>query len=127
MTFRLTEGDGMPTDQAIGLIVSFFAGAVFLLCALAPVRRRRVVAPEPPPTPAVSDADVYWPLLLGTRQRTFGRAMRLAIVEQLACAEGDWRIPILLCAREQERDLDMLAAIERALGAAVTPVIGSPQ
>lgn len=115
----------MPAAQAVGLVVSFFAGAAFLLCALAPARRRRTVAVESPAMP--SSDGIYWPVLLGTGQRTFGRAMRLAIVEQLARADGDWRIPILLCAREQERDLDMLAAIERALGTAVTPVIGTPQ
>lgn len=116
----------MPAAQAIGLIASFFAGAVFLLCALAPARRRRIVSEPPRDAARPTQDDLYWPLLLGTGQRTFGRAMRLAIVEQLARAEGDWRVPILLCAREQERDLDMLAAIERALGTAVTPVIGSP-
>lgn len=117
----------MPAAQAIGLIASFFAGAVFLLCSLAPTRRRRIALEPPRDTSRPAQSEVYWPLLLGTGQRTFGRAMRLAIVEQLARAEGDWRIPILLCAREQERDLDMLAAIERALGTAVVPVIGSPQ
>ena len=118
----------MSVAQAIGLVASFFAGAVFLLCSLAPVRRRRTIVAAPPQKmQAESGADMYWPLLLGTGQRTFGRAMRLAIVEQLARAQGDWRIPILLCAREQESDLAMLAAVERALGTAVTPVIGMPQ
>lgn len=118
----------MPAAQAVGLIASFFAGAILLLCALAPARERRVPtsAPDPAPQTRPRDDDVYWPLLLGTGQRSFGRAMRLAIVEQLGRAEGDWRIPILLCAREQECDADLLAAVERALGPSAVPIIGSP-
>ena len=119
--------------QEIGLAVSLFAGALFLLAAL---RRRpdRVPAPEAASGTALemgSDVPahppvIYWPLLLGTGQRHFDHAMRLAIVRQLAVADKDWRLPILLCAREQETDPEMLAAIEKALGDTVKPVIGSP-
>ena len=93
---------------------------------MAALRRRpdRPVEPDPQ-TPAPSP-DIYWPALLGTGQRTFDQPMRLAIVRQLAGAERDWRLPILLCAREQESDPAMLAEIDRALGSAVKPVIGSP-
>ncbi len=107
----------MPITE-IGLAVSLFAGALFLLAAL----RRR-------PEPALVDdapAEIYWPALLGTGQRDFDRPMRLAIIRQLATADKDWRLPILLCAREQETDPEMLAAIHHALGDTVKPVIGSP-
>ncbi|HEY8320585.1 MAG TPA: hypothetical protein VIG46_02170 [Candidatus Baltobacteraceae bacterium] len=105
--------------QEIGLAVSLFAGALFLLTAL----RRH---PDRPDAPASPEAGIYWPLLLGTGQRKFDRTMRLAIVRQLATADKDWRLPILLCAREQETDPEMLAAVDHALGDAVKPVIGSP-
>jgi hypothetical protein len=109
--------------QEIGLAVSLFAGALFLLAAL---RRHpdRIATPKPPTEPP--KPGVYWPLLLGTGQREFDQTMRLAIVRQLATADKDWRLPILLCAREQETDPEMLAAIHTALGDAVKPVIGTP-
>jgi hypothetical protein len=53
--------------------------------------------------------------------------MRLEIVNQLATEPGDWRVPILLCARQQERDAEMQAAITRALGKTVRPVISAPR
>jgi hypothetical protein len=105
--------------QEIGLAVSLFAGALFLLAALRGRPERATRASEPAP-------NVYWPVLLGTGQRDFDRTMRLAIVRQLAAADKDWRLPILLCAREQETDPEMLAAIAAALGDTVKPVIGSP-
>jgi len=106
--------------QEIGLAVSLFAGALFLLASL----RRH---PDRAPAPAeAAPAGVYWPVLLGTGQREFDRPMRLAIVRQLATADRDWRLPILLCAREQETDPEMLEAIRNALGDAAGPVIGTP-
>jgi len=105
--------------QEMGLAASLFAGALFLLAAL---RRHADRGPTPePPAPTI-----YWPLLLGTGQREFDQGMRLAIVRELATADKDWRLPILLCAREQETEPEMLAAIHAALGDAVRPVIGSP-
>lgn len=107
----------MSAVQVFGFAICMFAGALFLLAALIPWRTRIVggasapIAAPPPPEPVI-----YWPLLLGTGQREFDRGMRLAIVEQLGVVEDDWRTPILLCAREQERDPEILAAVERALG-----------
>jgi hypothetical protein len=103
--------------QEIGLAVSLFAGALFLLAAL-----RRHPDRVAPPAPTA----IYWPLLLGTGQREFDQPMRLAIVRQLAAADKDWRLPILLCAREQETDPEMVEAVQRALGDTVRPVIGTP-
>jgi len=106
--------------QEMGLAASLFAGALFLLAAL---RRHAERDATPPPA---TQAGIYWPLLLGTGQREFDRPMRLAIVRQLAGTDRDWRLPILLCAREQETDPEMLEAIGKALGDAVRPVIGTP-
>lgn len=107
----------MPAVQIVGFAICMVAGALFLLVALIPWRTRvahgapaPIAAPPPPPKPVI-----YWPVLLGTGQREFDRNMRLAIVEQLGRVEDDWRIPILLCAREQEHDAKILAAVERAL------------
>src|SRR6476469_11240364 len=104
--------------QEIGLAASLLAGALFLLASLRPGRAE-------PPEPMPADGGIYWPVLLGTGQRHFDRTMRLAIVAQLAQADKDWRLPILLCAREQETDPAMLDAIARALGDAAVPVIGA--
>ncbi len=106
----------MPIQQ-IGLAASLFAGVLFLLASL----RRAGPAVAPAPT-----RDIYWPLLLGTGERDFTLAMRLEIVRQVARENAQWREPILLCAREQESDAQILAAIERALGDAIKPVIGAP-
>ena len=112
--------------QEIGLAVSLLAGALFLLAALRRRPARAVALARAGEPAAASEPEIYWPALLGTGQRTFDQPMRLAIVHQLATAERDWRLPILLCAREQETDPAMLAAIESALGNAIKPVIGSP-
>jgi hypothetical protein len=107
----------MPVAQSIGFAASMAAGALFLLVALIPWRSRITQsAPAPIVTPPPSaEPRIYWPILLGTGQRDFDRGMRLAIVEQLGRVEDEWRIPILLCAREQECDEQILAAVERAL------------
>jgi hypothetical protein len=106
------------------LVSSLLAGALFLLVSLRPQRAR----PGEPPTAAPEQAaPIYWPLLLGTGQRTFGKTMRLEIINQLSTEPGDWRVPILLCAREQERDGEMQAAIARALGPIGKPVIAAPR
>lgn len=109
--------------QELGLAASLLAGVLFLLAAL----RRRPPAPEAAEAgPGDPEADIYWPALLGTGERSFDKAMRLAIVRQLAHADEAWRYPILLCAREQERDPEILAAVGAALGDAIRPVIGAP-
>jgi len=108
--------------QELGLAASLLAGAIFLLASL---RRRPGAASPPAPEPA--PREIYWPALLGTGERSFDRPMRLAIVRQLAAASEEWRCPILLCAREQETDPEIRAAIAVALGDAVRPVIGAPQ
>jgi len=107
--------------QEIGLAVSLFAGALFLLAAL-----RRHPDRAAAPVAEATASSIYWPVLLGTGQREFDQPMRLAIVRQLATADRDWRLPILLCAREQETDPEMLEAIRNALGDAGRPVIGTP-
>jgi hypothetical protein len=122
----------MPIEHVLGLAGSLFAGALFVLASLR--RRPAVLAPETPvqeaphgTTPASEPPEIYWPVLLGTGQRHFDKTMRMAIVRRLAVETADWRIPILLCAREQEDDAEMVAAIDRALGGAIVPVIGAPR
>ncbi len=117
----------MPITE-IGVAVSLFAGALFLLAALRrwPEPALKAGAAPAPLSAPPPEAKIYWPALLGTGQRDFDAPMRLAIIRQLAAADKDWRLPILLCAREQETDPEMLAAIHHALGDTVKPVIGSP-
>ena len=111
-------------ETALGLLASFLAGGLFLLASL---RSRGATPKEPAELPGEPAAGIYWPLLLGTGQRTFGKAMRLEIINQLAAEPGDWRVPILLCAREQEREPEMQAAVARALGPVARPVIAAPR
>ena len=107
----------------LALLAALLAGVLFVVVSLvrrpaAPAHEETLIAkPEP---------EVYWPLLLGTGERTFSADVRLRIVQQLGHMRDDWRVPILLCAREQERDPALLAEIERALGAQGQPVIGAP-
>lgn len=110
----------MSAAQTLGLAASFLAGIVFILAALRPFRKRVERAP-PPPEPAA-----YWPILLGTNERTFDAATRFRIVQELSSTDGDWKIPILLCAREQERDPSIRSAIDAALGVVGKAVIGPP-
>ncbi|HUZ48377.1 MAG TPA: hypothetical protein VMW12_01410 [Candidatus Dormibacteraeota bacterium] len=100
--------------QALALIASFLGGAIFVA----------VAALRPPPPVAVpiigephSPREIYWPLLLGTGERLFTREQRLSMLRELASSKTDWSIPILLCAREQELDPDLLAAIDAGLPA----------
>jgi len=83
-----------------GLIASFAAGVFLLLAAT-----------------RVSAEQIWWPLLLGTETRTLPKSDRLAIIERLGAIRDPWRDPILRCAREQERDPEMLEAISAALAA----------
>lgn len=87
------------------LAVCFVLGAAFAVVASLPRRGRR-----PPP-----DADVTWPVLLGSGQQHLDAATRLAIAKRLAARQDDWRIPILLCAQAQERDPEIFAVVDRAL------------
>ncbi len=80
------------------LLTSFAGGVVLLLAAT-----------------RANGSDIWWPLLLGTKTRTLPKSDRVAILERLATIEDSWREPILLAAREQERDSDIVALIERAL------------
>jgi hypothetical protein len=114
----------IPAETVLGLAASLLAGVLFLLASLRPRRPRPQAEAETPDRPELA---VYWPVLLGTGQRSFGKPMRLEIINQLAAETGDWRVPILLCAREQERDPEMQAAIARALGPVATPVLAAPR
>jgi hypothetical protein len=114
----------IPVETVLGLATSLLAGVLFLLASLRPRRPRPQESAEAPALPAPA---LYWPILLGTGQRTFGKAMRLEIINQLAAESSDWRVPILLCAREQEHDPEMQAAIARALGPVATPVLAAPR
>ncbi|MDQ2681603.1 MAG: hypothetical protein M3Y21_11405 [Candidatus Eremiobacteraeota bacterium] len=113
----------MSEAQTLGLAASFLAGVFFLLAALRPFRKTVEPAPEasPPPEP-----DIYWPILLGTNERSFDAATRFRMVQQLGALDGEWKVPILLCAREQECDPTILAAVENALGAIGKPLIRPP-
>ncbi|MEO6914070.1 MAG: hypothetical protein ABI182_08640 [Candidatus Baltobacteraceae bacterium] len=112
----------MSEAQALGLAAAFFAGIIFILAALRPFQNRA----ESPPVQETKEPDVYWPILLGTNERTFDAATRFRMVQQLGALEGEWRVPILLCAREQERDPSILSAIDTSLGVAGRVVIGPP-
>lgn len=114
----------MPTSTEIlvlCLAASLLAGGFFLLAALRPPRATR------PESRSHEQGPIYWPLLLGTGQRTFDTTMRMEIINQLATEPGDWRVPILLCAREQESEPEFQAAIARALGPTGRPVIAAPR
>ena len=106
----------MQIAEASGLAVAFAAGVAFMVTSL-----RSSEAPAPPPQSMVMDMpiahepDIYWPMLLDTGERSFDYPMRLQIVHELGKVNDDWRIPILLCAREQECDPHILHAIDRAL------------
>lgn len=114
----------IPAETVLGLAASLLAGILFLLASL---RRPLSRSQSPGETPAEAAPAIYWPMLLGTGQRTFGKAMRLEIINQLATESSDWRVPILLCAREQERAPEMQDAIARALGPVATPVLAAPR
>ncbi|MDQ2681815.1 MAG: hypothetical protein M3Y21_12490 [Candidatus Eremiobacteraeota bacterium] len=114
----------MSEAQTLGLAASFLAGVIFLLAALRPVRRPAEPAPAPAAPPR--EPEIYWPILLGTNERTFDAATRFRMVQQLGALDGEWKVPILLCAREQETDPTIVSAVENALGAIGRPLIGPP-
>ena len=83
------------------LLAAFLAGAGLLVVSV-----------------SLNDERVWWPVLLGTNARTMPKSDRLAIIQRLALIEDPWRDPILLCAREQETDEEILSAIHGALAKA---------
>ncbi len=113
----------MPQAELLGLGGAFIAGAVFVVVAAWP---RRAAVGDLPPDLGAPPEDIYWPLLLGTGERSFEPSMRLRIIIELGRRGEEWCVPVLLCAREQEHDPALLAAIDRALGPVGRPVFAPP-
>jgi len=103
----------MQIAEASGLAVAFAAGVAFMVTSLrsTPPPAQSVVLDAP----LAHEPDIYWPMLLDTGERSFDYPLRLEIVRELGKCSDDWRVPILLCAREQECDPQILHAIDRAL------------
>lgn len=108
----------MTVDSAVALLAAFCAGIFFILASL--LRRRREPALAPPKNPIAmpiiaAPPDIYWPIMLGTNERTMERSLRLKIIRELGEVNDAWSKAILLCAREQERDPQLAAAVRAAL------------
>lgn len=110
----------MTAAESVALVASFVLGVLFVIVAAWPRGGRERAAPREP------RSEIYWPLLLGTGEREFDAEMRLRIAVELARRTDDWRIPILLCAREQEDDPRVRDVVERALGPVARPLIAEP-
>lgn len=103
--------------EGLALIASFLTGAAFVVVAALRSRAKEALPPQRPiigPAP-LSDREIYWPLLLGTGERLFTTSERLAMLRELGVNGTAWAVPILLCAREQEREPELLAVIEAGL------------
>ena len=111
-----TYGPRVQIAEASGLAVAFAAGVAFMVSSLrssgSPAAPQQSMAMD---APIAHEPDIYWPMLLDTGERSFDYPMRLQVVRELGKVNDDWRIPILLCAREQECDPQILHAIDRAL------------
>jgi hypothetical protein len=100
--------------EAAALLASFVLGALFLLAAARPPRGKET-------------EKILWPALLGTGLHDLTADERLRLAVELASRADDARIPVLLCAREQETDPRIAGVVERALGNTGRPLIGEPQ
>ena len=113
----------MTAASAVALLAAFCAGVFFILASL--LRRRDPVPvgdpvsalpAEPIAVPIIgAPPDIYWPIMLGTGERNVEPHLRRKIVRELGELNDAWSGAILLCALEQERDPQLVAAVRAAL------------
>jgi hypothetical protein len=60
-------------------------------------------------------AGLTWPRLIDDSLRKPDRALRMDMIERLSMVRTDWSRDILRQAKEQERDAEVIAAVEAAL------------
>lgn len=102
---RLRKLSSVSWDIAIGL--AFVVGLLLFGISSSMLR----TASQTPPAPK----GPYWTKLVDESLSGVDKQLRLDIVERLSLLQNEWSQNILEQAREEERDPDVLAAIDRVL------------
>lgn len=106
----------MSWDIAIG--VAFVVGLLLFGISSSMLRSARATAPAPTPQPAAAPVAAPLPTWTGLVDEDLldaDRDLRLDMIERLSIVRSDWSRGVLQRAHSEERDPDLLAAIDRGL------------
>lgn len=98
----------LSSNPALGIFAALFLlGAAFFAAGTWLTRRQTVV---PVATPRIT-----WTQDVANSDEAFGAELRLDMIERLAMVGQEWCVDVLRRAREEETDLIVADAVERAL------------